>query len=280
MAAHPQMPPRQHHAHNLSRLFIPPNLNSQQPGGFGGENAPMFSPSLPTAIQVGMHPQFPNALQTPMQANFFPQQPPPAPGRPSMHRAHASIAQLAAAGILPPGGLLGPHPPMTPLMQGGFPNTSLTSGNFPPPFVPRSKRNQSISTGGPPKAVLGGPQRKVSPLPQAAPVAPAAAPTAPTVSKKKVVVNLPKETVKNVEDGAVTKQSWARQPIPLDQQPDMKTIEALDLVTMEAYPSDAWRQYIPPTVDVFLPGKVCFWLHLFWEMGANALRFCASGRVG
>ena len=149
MAAHPQMPPRQHHAHQLSRLFIPPSLNSQQPMAFGGDNAPLFSPALPTAIQTGMHPQFPNALQTPMQANFFPPQPPGAPGRP-MHRAQASVAQLAAAGILPPGGLLGPHPPMTPLTQNGFPAPALIPGQFPPPFVPRSKRNQSISTGGPP----------------------------------------------------------------------------------------------------------------------------------
>ena len=231
---------------------------------FGGDNAPLFSPALPTAIQTGMHPQFPNALQTPMQANFFPPQPPGAPGRP-MHRAQASVAQLAAAGILPPGGLLGPHPPMTPLTQNGFPAPALIPGQFPPPFVPRSKRNQSISTGGPPKAVLGGPQRKVSPLPPAAAATPVAAP-APTGSKKKVIVNLPKESLKNAEDGTVTKQSWARNPIPLKEQPDMKTIEALDLVTLEAYPSDGWRHYIPPTVDVFLPGKVCFWFSLFWLM--------------
>lgn len=276
MAAHPQMPPRQHHAHHLSRLFIPPSLNSQQPGVFGGDNTQLFSPSLPTAIQVGMHPQFPNALQTPMQANFFPQHPPGAPGRPSMHRAQASVAQLAAAGILPPPGMLGPHPPMTPLSQNMFPAPALIPGQFPPPFIPRSKRNQSISTGGPPKAVLGGPQRKVSPLPPAAPATPAA-PAAPTGSKKKVVVSLPKERVENGEDGSVTEQAWARKPIPLAEVPEMKTIEAPELTTVEAYPSDAWRQYIPPTVDVFLPGKVCFWLSLFWLMGIDALRFRARG---
>ncbi|CAL1697291.1 unnamed protein product [Somion occarium] len=216
------MPPRQQ---QLSRLFIPPSLNSQQPTVFA-ENAPMFSPSLPTAIQHGMHPTFPmpasNSLQTPMQTNFFPPQPPGAPGRPSMHRSHPSVAQLAAAGILPPQGMLG-HPgvPMTPLPQNGFP-APMIPGQF-QTFVPRSKRAPSVSTGGPPKAVLGGPQRK--------------------------------ETVRNEEDGSASRPDWARNPLPIIELPDLPAVEPPELTTLEAYPSDAWRQYIPPTVDVFLPGK-------------------------
>ena len=146
----------------LPRLQIPPTLGQQQPFIFN-ENAPIYSPGLPTAIQVGMGGGFPmnlppQALQTPMQPGFFPRQPPGAPMRPGMHRGNPSMA-LAAAGILPPPGM-----PMTPLGQVGFPSP-MPGQMLPAPFIPRSKRNQSISTGGPPKAVLGGPQRKVSPMP-------------------------------------------------------------------------------------------------------------------
>ncbi|OBZ79892.1 hypothetical protein A0H81_00127 [Grifola frondosa] len=97
----------------LPRLFIPPSLNSQQPMSFA-EGAPMFAAGLPSSIQQSYHPPFAmhhNPLQTPMQPAFFPQ-PPGAPGRPALHRSHPSVAQLAAAGILPPPGI-----PMTPLVD-------------------------------------------------------------------------------------------------------------------------------------------------------------------
>ncbi|THG97227.1 hypothetical protein EW026_g4730 [Hermanssonia centrifuga] len=141
-----------------------------------------------------------------MQSSFFPRQPPGAPGRPTMHRAHPSMAQLAAAGLLTPSGM-----PMTPLGQVGFPPPML-----PPPFVPRSKRTQSVSTGGPPKAVLGGPQRKVTPLP---PIAAAVTPVVPKT--KKVIVNLPKETIKEGEDSG-KRQEWARSPVPIPEIPEQR----------------------------------------------------------
>ena len=242
------------HARQLSRLQIPPT--GQQPFIFG-DNAPMFSPSLPTAINVGAHnsfsmpqPQFP--LQTPMQAQFFPRQPPGAPVRPGMHRAHPSVAQLAAAGILPPPGM-----PMTPLGQVGFPGPMLP----PQPFVPRSKRTQSVSTGGPPKAVLGGPQRKVSPLPP-----PIVAPVVAAPKAKKVVVNLPKETVQDGDEKG-TRPSWARTPLPPSEVHEYGEMPPPDLLTAESFPPDAWRHTLPPTVDVFLPGKVvsfCYSPHGFY----------------
>lgn len=228
----------------LARLQIPPPMGQQQPFVYG-DSAPMYSPSLPTAIQVGAHNAFPmhqhpNPLQTPMQAAFFPRQPPGAPPRPIMHRAHPSVVQLAAAGILPPG------VPMTPLGQVGFPAPML-----PPPFVPRSKRTQSVSTGGPPKAVLGGPQRKVSPLPP--PVAAVVAATAPKT--KKIIVNIPEETMREGEDKGARKD-WARVPLPISEIPSLPVLRGPDLVTAEPYPPDAWRHHLPDTIDVFLPGKV------------------------
>lgn len=198
-----------------------------------------------------MHPPFafggpPNPLQTPMQANFFPPPPPGAPGRPSLHRSHPSVMQLAAAGILPPPGV-----PMTPLGQAGFPQP-VGLAPFAPPFVPRSKRSASMSVGGPPKAVLGGPQRKVSPLP---PVS--ATPAAPVQKPKKIVVNLPRETVPGEGDEPPTRASFAREPLPLSEVPQSFDVKAPETSTVELYPPDSWRYHLPSTVDVFLPGKVC-----------------------
>ena len=239
-------PPRQQH---LPRLHIPPPLNAQQPISFD-QHGPLFSPALPTSIHQGMHPPpFLNAnpLQTPMQANFFPQ-PPPAPGRPSMHRSSPSVVQLAAAGIYPPGGI-----PMTPLGQPGFPPPMLGMPVFPPPFVPRSKRAPSVSAGGPPKAVLGGPQRKVSPNPGA----PSAPQPAPATRVKKHIVNLPKETVPGQGDDATpTRQAWARTPLIPSEVLVQQEVPEPDTRTAEPYPPDNWRRHLPNTVDVFLPGKV------------------------
>ncbi|EIW65282.1 uncharacterized protein TRAVEDRAFT_68801 [Trametes versicolor FP-101664 SS1] len=250
------------HRQQPSRLFIPPNLNLQQPMSFA-ENAPLFSPALPTAIQQGMHPQFAfggqgHPLQTPMQPGFFPP-PPGAPGRPSLHRSHPSVMQLAAAGIIPPPGM-----PMTPLGHQGMPMTPLGQNGFPPqmtpgiapfapPFVPRSKRSASMSVGGPPKAVLGGPQRKVSPMPPAAPATPVA--PAPAPKQKKVVVNFPRETIPAEGDEPPKRASFARTALSPSEIAEPVEIRHPETSTIELYPPDSWRYHLPSTVDVFLPGK-------------------------
>ncbi|KAI0960912.1 hypothetical protein AcV7_000159 [Taiwanofungus camphoratus] len=241
------MQPRQ----QLSRLLIPPNLNLQQPVAFS-DNAPMFSPGLPTSLSQSMHPPFafnvPNPLQTPMQPSFF-SQPPGAPGRPPLHRSQPSVAHLAAAGIFPPA------MPMTPLGQNGFPNPMLAGMQpFGQPFAPRNKRSGSISVGGPPKAVLGGPQRKVSPLPPAA----ATPPTAPATKTKKVVVNLPRETIEPEGEQAPARPPWARTPLRPSSLPEQVDVQPPEVATAESYPPDSWRYNLPNTVDVFLPGKAAW----------------------
>ncbi|EJF58554.1 hypothetical protein DICSQDRAFT_149052 [Dichomitus squalens LYAD-421 SS1] len=205
-----------------------------------------------------MHPPFAlngppqNPLQTPMQANFFPQQP-GAPGRPSLHRSHPSVMQLAAAGILPPPGM-----PMTPLGQGVFPQPMVPGlAPFAPPFVPRSKRSASMSVGGPPKAVLGGPQRKVSPMP-ATPAAAVAAPATQPQKPKKVLVNLPRETIPGEGDEPPTRASFARVPLVESEIPVQDEVRYPETSTVELYPPDSWRNHLPPTVDVFLPGKAAW----------------------
>lgn len=249
MSVHHRQPP----AH-LGRLIIPQgshngNIHSQQP-------QPMYSPGLPTTIQQGMYPPFAMnsavGIQTPMQQSFYPI--PNAQGRPVNHRAHASMMQLANAGIHPPMGM-----PMTPQGQGQFSPGQFTPGHMMMPsqqFAPhRNRRAPSLSTGGPPKAALGGPAAKnrVVSVPTPPP-APVAAPSKP----KKVVVNFPKETVPATGEEPSRRELWARVPLQPSEVPDSMDSEAPDAITLPVYPADQWRSQIPDTVDVFLPGKVWF----------------------
>ncbi|KAG1889196.1 hypothetical protein F4604DRAFT_1710706 [Suillus subluteus] len=216
MDSHPRQPP--------PRLSIPPMLTVQQP--FDGRQ-PMFSPVLPTALQHNFHPQpyFMNGppLQTPMQT-FFSHQPPPAPARPTYanHQGHASISHFP--GYPPPSAI-----PMTPLGSAFPPQMGPPFGQ---PFIPRNRRTPSVSIGGPPKAPLGGPGRKHSPLPP-----PHAAPT-PAPKGKKVVVNIPVETILGDIGELSTRPPWARTPVA-----------ALNVEEPETFPD---------TVDVFLPGKAAW----------------------
>ncbi|KAG7450750.1 uncharacterized protein BT62DRAFT_1045593 [Guyanagaster necrorhizus] len=229
------------HRDALPRLNIPASLNMQQP------MQTMYSPALPTSIQQSFHPPLP--MQTPMQ-NFFPQVP-SAPGRPAHHAGQASVAQLAAAGIHPPSGY-----PMTP-MGGHFSRPSMMM-NGPPgghPFPGRNRRQLSI--GGPPKAVLGGPNRKLSPIPPAAVTATGSSTSpAPQVKPKKIVVNLPKEDITGDNGQTVCRASWARNPLDDPVILPLPDVAPVETYSIKIYPSDDWRFDIPPTIDVFLPGKM------------------------
>lgn len=233
----------------LPRLAIPPMLTMQQP--FDGRQS-MFSPGLPTTLQQSFHPApyFMSGppLQTPMQS-FFPHQPPPAPGRPTyaQHKGHSSIAHF-------PGG----YPPTSAISM-----TPLSSA-FPPqivppfqPFIPRNRRAPSVSIGGPPKAPLGGPGRKHSPLP------PPQAASTPAPKGKKVVVNIPVETVSGNVGETPTRPQWARTPVPSANSEEL-TVAPPEIYSAESYPPDSWRQNVPDTVDVFLPGKVGEYLSCFY----------------
>ncbi|KAJ7226129.1 hypothetical protein GGX14DRAFT_548714 [Mycena pura] len=220
------------------RLNIPPHMVPQQHMPINGQ--PMFSPSLPTALQGGMYSQLP--LRTPMQTFFNPQVP-GAPARPTHRQGSASIANFTPSALQP-------NFPITPGV-GHFPRPSLMGQPFTgpptagPPFPGRNRRQLSI--GGPPKAVLGGPQRKLSPLP---PVV-----DAPVQKTKKVVVKLPKESPKDDDGNLLEKPSWARTPVETPFVYEEAKVAEAELTTAEVYPSDGWRLDIPPTIDVFLPGK-------------------------
>lgn len=235
----------------LPHLKIVQNLNMQQPTG--GPGQALYSPALPTSLQQSFHPSFPmnNPLQTPMQPFF--NNTPGAPGRPGHHAHHASI-QLAAAGI---------HPPdyMTPVATHfSRPSMMLPSGAQPhPPSHPFPNRNRrQLSVGGPPKAVLGGPARKLSPLPAAVgpSISPAATPA--PVKTKKMVINLPKETIPGEDGQPSTRPSWARDPLPEDSVKEEAPVRAVETTTAESYPPDSARIGMPDIIDVYLPGKVRF----------------------
>ena len=213
----------------LPRLNIPP-LVMQQP--FDARQ-PIFQPAYPPPFQIA-----PPPLQTPMQP-FFPHQPQNVPGRPTYqhHKGHSSVAHFPT--FQPPTAI-----PITPLGQ-AFP---MVAPPFGQPFMPRNRRAPSVSIGGPPKAPLGGPGRKHSPLPPAPPL--------PAQKGKKVAINLPVETIPGTEDAPPSRPPWARTPMPTTSH-EKPVVTFPETTTADLYPPDNWRHHIPDTVDVFLPGKVC-----------------------
>jgi hypothetical protein len=210
-------------------------------------------------LQQAFHPSYPiqSTLHTPMQA-FFNSQVPPAPARPT-HHAHQASLQLAAAGI---------HPPnlVTPISS-YFPRPSMILGSTgQPPSHPFPNRNRrQLSIGGPPKAVLGGPARKLSPLPgTSAPNDSASTSTTNSTSlqkSQKAIVNLPKETLPGQDGEPPNRSSWARSPLdnPFQYQdhPDIPP----ELTSVELFPPDTYRLHFPNSIDVYLPGRVCAFIH-------------------
>lgn len=74
--------------------------------------------------------------------------------------------------------------------------------------------------------------------------------------KKKVVVKLPLESA---EEGAEGKSLWSR--VPLDPESvKEEDVAPPEIITANVSPEELERTLLPPTVEVFLPGKVrlCF----------------------
>ncbi|KLO11282.1 hypothetical protein SCHPADRAFT_479122 [Schizopora paradoxa] len=234
------------HRQQPSRLHIPPFLNAQLANSVDPRT--MYSPALATASQASFPIPFNGNMhmQTPMQASFFQN----AQGRPP-HLGHrpgsASVAHF------PPHGMHGANVPMTPLGQAGFPQamTGGHPGHGNAPFIPRSRRTPSM-IGGPPKALLGGPNRKPSPLPPAQQV------IQEKLKAKKVLVKIPKESqVEEAdENGASSSKSlWSRTPATPSTSLNEVEIVVPETISGNVYPEESLTRFLPPTVDVFLPGK-------------------------
>ncbi|KAG8942547.1 hypothetical protein FRC04_003618 [Tulasnella sp. 424] len=252
----PQIPHQQHHhARQLSRLNI--NAASFNPGG---PETALFTPhGFATAGPQSAFPFSANPMQ--QQQQHLQQQRtighhgshPSMSMSMSMHRSRPSLANIP--GFMPPMSAAvpmtaGPHmanfpvnpfpvPPTPGGSQQQFPNQQ------PPHQQPyRQRRQQSISIGGPPRAALGGPQRK------ATTPTPAAAATSTVVEGKvrKVVVKLPKETLEDepteqdqegnpVASSSRSRPTWARSPIPPDSLPEQALPAPPQIASVEIYPS-------------------------------------------
>ncbi|PBL01482.1 class I glutamine amidotransferase-like protein [Armillaria gallica] len=80
-------------------------------------------------------------------------------------------------------------------------------------------------------------------------------PPALQVKRKKIVVNLPKEDITGDNGQVFGRASWAGN---LPSDPDilpLPDVRAVETYSIEIYPSNDWRHDIPPSIDVFLPGK-------------------------
>jgi hypothetical protein len=190
-----------------------------------------------------------NSIQTPMQPFFAPH--PPAPFGQAASRVPPNLDQLSAVGVHPPIGI-----PLNPLRQGHFHHPSLSLAGIPSlgpqSHPPRNRRQPSI--GGPPKAALGGPGRKHSPLPPSTNTPP------PVTSNKlkKINVILPKELLAGEGDNPATRPSWARIPLDPSLVPKEQFVKLPELTSADSFPPDSWRYLEPTTIEVFLPGKVLF----------------------
>ncbi|KAJ3512730.1 hypothetical protein NLJ89_g3354 [Agrocybe chaxingu] len=215
---------------HLPRLSIAPNLNMQQPMG----GPALFSPALPTSLQQSFHPSFPpnNPLQTPMQTFFNPPIMPAAPGRPT---PPAAIGQLSTCGSWhPPSQLCDP-----------------CCYTFPPAIHDASSRKPASST------VTSLSKQEQTPA-QHWRSSESSAAQAPPQKTKKVIVNLPKETVPGEDGEPSTRPSWARSPLDNQYVYEDTPVAPVETTTAEVYPPDNWRLELPSSIDVYLPGKVAW----------------------
>ncbi|KAF8575915.1 hypothetical protein K439DRAFT_708741 [Ramaria rubella] len=230
------------HQPQLTRLHIPHQGSPIPPA--------LFAPGLPTALQQSF------GMATPLNTNLGPQLPPHPQPRHGMHRAHPSLifpgsaAALAAAGIALPSGM--PVPP------GGMPLNMILGM---PVFQRGSRRTPSISTGGPPKAPLGGPNRKHSPKPSVSAPALIVAGASEKNKSKKIILKLPVESItKDGDEGdisGVVYSLWSRRPLPHSEVPTMERIQPPETTSIEMHPLEQ-SITLPPTIDVFLPGKAAW----------------------
>lgn len=256
--------------HNLLKIQVPPQEGGQ----------PLFSPALPTALQHTFRPSIsvapnamnPFALQTPLQAQFYP------PQAPFVQPGHGHAHRGSLVGI-PPQFAMGPPVlgPITPLTAGFGLGMQQQQHQLPPhlaqaiaagniggvggghgrtgsvslPFN-RNRRQNSISVGGPPKATLGGPQNKHVAATVTNPATSAAA-IEKMLKGKKIVVKIPQEAPN--EDGEPV--SFARYPVPLSELSNMEDPQPIpETVTGDVYPEERPKGDVPRSIDVFLPGKV------------------------
>ncbi|KAF8330435.1 uncharacterized protein EI90DRAFT_3124518 [Cantharellus anzutake] len=244
----------------LSRLHIPPPLDISTPGV--PDNNPLYTSQPPTsAFHPVMSPQLfngpgfqngviapPNLALPPHLAHHRP--------RPSYVPANIPLPPTPSAAV----------PPNFPVPAPNIPNAGLQGIAPGRPFHPR--RSASISIGGPPKAVLGGPRKPDPPLKSENESAVVTTNTAASSSQandlakpklKKRIVKLPVETLPNIDGSESTTPSrppWARYPIPIaPRQEDPALLPLEEITTAEEYPESLPRGAPLPPIGLLLPVK-------------------------
>lgn len=249
----PNLPPR---------LFIPSaNFNATPTG-------PQSQPPLRSAVQNNFHLPSLHVQQPSMQASFSGQFIPPPPHTPSFrgkHRQNASVAQFA---------LNSPAP----FQQSNFqPSLSPFPQSPGPSSFMKSRRTASISLGGPPKALLGGPQRRPSPLigqevKEQGISADSQQHFAQAYRKKKIVVNLPEESAPTIFEGkAYQSPPWARRPEPL--QPNLAHIRNsgfLGITSRVIYTGEESNLDNFSSFEISLPSQVKFLQYEFHYLTSAA----------
>jgi hypothetical protein len=111
-----------------------------------------------------------------------------------------------------------------------------------PQFQPRSRRAPSVSTGGPPKAVLGGPGAKNR---VATETASNPATVAPPQKTKKVIVNIPRETIpvegdeeESGDDAPPRREVRARIPLRPSEVPEIVDPAPPETISAELFPPE------------------------------------------
>lgn len=213
-----------------------------------------MSHALPYPLSLAMNNPM-NTMQTPVQAQFFQPVPGFIPGHNVAQRGSIAgpifpIPPAIGQTPLTPGFPVGIQPPphMVPPTQPAAGGHGRTGSMSLP--VNRNRRQPSISTGGPPKATLGGPMNKHVAAPLTNPASSAAV-LEKTLKGKKLVVKVPKETP--TDNGVVP--DFARHPVPTSDLAPFEDPQSIDIQTAVIHPEERLRGDFPKTVDVFLPGK-------------------------
>ena len=117
------------------------------------------------------------------------------------------------------------------------------------PFIPKSRRTPSM-IGGPPKATLGGPNRKVSPMP---PTVQAAA-IAEKLKAKKIPVKLPAESEEiDLSVEGARKSLWTRSVSATYESSEVASLPPPSITTGAVHPDESHKTNLPDTIDICLP---------------------------
>ena len=239
---------------------MPPPLDTGAPAVH--DSSVVYGSQTPTSFHPVMASQVFNVPG--LQNGGIPPQSRVLPPHLNLHRPRPSFVPANIPLPPTPGGAVPPNFPVPGPPFGQLPGVVPQGNASGRPFHPR--RSASISIGGPPKAVLGGPRKPDPPLGNEGEgvtgASSAAGPSQVNDSgkpkSKKYIVKLPVETASIEGVGSTPSRSpWARYPIsniPREEDPIPLLLE--EVITAEVYPERLDRRLPIPAIELLLPPKV------------------------